>query len=530
MSSISIQDALQQDLQGTPGYGVPLYSAVQAQQIDKLAIEQYSVEGYDLMEQAGEAAFLTLLNQWPGVRRLLILCGKGNNGGDGFVVARFAAQYGCDVQLVLTCDLNELRGAARQAVEDAIGCGLSIMTPVEIDWNQLSQEAIEQDTVIIDALLGTGLTSDVRGPMVPLIEQMNAAALPVLAIDIPSGINATTGAVQGIAVCADVTLTMILYKQGLFTGAGPVHSGHVRLAPLSVADHILATHTPASYLVNWQSLQKNVIFAKKRPLDSHKGHFGHVLIIGGDLGYGGAAILATGAALRSGAGLVSVITRPEHVVAVLSRHPEAMVHGVNSADICLSHIETLMARADVIVVGPGLGQGRWGEQLLAQVMKLTCPVVLDADALNMLAEGRVKHNLSQRDSVLTPHPGEAARLLNLETIEIQKDRAAATTRLVDLYNSSVVLKGVGSLVQTDQLVTICNDGNPGMATGGMGDVLSGILGSLLAQHINHLPEVMSVLISSGVCLHSAAADIAAKEGQAGLLAGDVVENLRALLK
>lgn len=529
MSSISIQDALQQDLQDNVGYGVPLYSAVQSQQIDKLAIEQYSVEGYELMEQAGEAAFLTLLNQWPDVRRLLILCGKGNNGGDGFVVARFAVQYGCEVQLALTCDLNELRGAASQAAEDAIACGLSIMTPEELDWEQLSQDAIDQDTVIIDALLGTGLTSDVRGSMVPLIERMNAKALPVLAIDIPSGINATTGAVQGIAVHADVTVTMILYKQGLFTGAGPAHSGIVRLAPLSVAEHILATQRPASYLVNWQSLQKHTIFAK-RPLDSHKGHFGHVLIIGGDLGFGGAAILATGAALRSGAGLVSVITRPEHVGAVLSRHPEAMVHGVDSASMCLSHIDTLMARADVIVVGPGLGQGRWGEQLLAQVMTLTCPVVLDADALNMLAEGRVKHNLSQRESVLTPHPGEAARLLNLETIEIQKDRSAATTRLVDLYDSSVVLKGQGSLVQTGQLVTICNDGNPGMATGGMGDVLSGILGSLLAQHINHLPEVMAELISSGVCLHSAAADVAAKEGQAGLLAGDVVANLRALLK
>ncbi len=529
MSSISIQNALQQSAQTSPGCGVPLYSAAQAQKIDQLAIEQYSVEGYELMEQAGEAAFLTLLNRWPDVRRLLILCGKGNNGGDGFVVARFAIQYGCEVQLALTCKLSDLSGAARQAAEDALACGLSIIHPDEIKWSQLTQDSLSKETVIVDGLLGTGLMSDVRGPLVPIIEQVNEAELPVLAIDIPSGINTTTGAVQGIAIRADVTVTMIVFKQGLFTGAGPLYSGQVRLAPLSVAEHILTSQTTSSHLVSWQSLQNNTIFAQ-RPLDSHKGHFGHVLIIGGDLGFGGAAILATGAALRSGAGLVSVITRPEHVGAVLARHPEAMVYGVDCESLCLSHVEGLMGRADVIVVGPGLGQQKWGEQLLTLVMKLICPVVVDADALNMLAQGRVKHNLPQRVSVLTPHPGEAARLLNLENVEIQKDRFAATARIADLYSSSVVLKGQGSLVQTEQLVTICCDGNPGMATGGMGDVLSGILGSLLAQQIKNLPEVMSVLISSGVCLHSAAADIAAQEGQAGLLAGDVVNSLRALLK
>ncbi len=513
MSLNSIQKAHSQ--------GVALFTAKQVQELDQLAIKQCNTEGYELMEQAGEAAFMAILSQWPSVRQLLVLCGKGNNGGDGFVVARLAKQHEIDVQLVLSCDKSELTGYAQLAAKDTFVQDIKAIQHHQIQWPEVTDGC-----VIVDALLGTGLNSDVTGPMKQLIEQVNEAGLPVLSIDVPSGINATTGALQGVAVQAKTTLSMIAFKQGLFTGAGPAYAGAVRLAPLSVGKNVLSSQEPNSRLVNWQHMQKSAFFTK-RPLDCHKGCFGHVMIVGGDLGCGGAVNLAAGAALRSGAGLVSVATRNEHVSAILARHPEAMVYGVSSGQ----DLQPLLERADVIVIGPGLGQSYWGEQLLQQVMAVTTPVVLDADALNILAKGRIKHNLTERDSVMTPHPGEAARLLNINNETIQQDRIASATQLAEQYSSSVVLKGLGSLIHTHGKTSICSDGNPGMATAGMGDVLSGIAGSLLAQGAaqQELPEVLHELVSSAVCLHSAGADEAAKEGQSGLVASDVINQLRALL-
>ena len=518
MSLVSIHNAQTQ--------GVALFTAQQVQELDRLAIKQTDNEGYELMEQAGEAAFMAILSQWPSVRQLLVLCGKGNNGGDGFVVARLAKQHEIDVQLVLTCDVTELSGFAKLAAKDTFAEGIQVVPQAQVFWPD-----VMDGCVIVDALLGTGLNSDVSGPIKQLIEKVNVSKLPVLAIDVPSGINATTGALQGVAIKARTTISMIAFKQGLFTGAGPAYAGQVRLAPLAVDKKIVQSQAPSSRLVNWQHLQKSALFAK-RDMDCHKGHFGHVMIVGGDLGCGGAVSLAAGAALRSGAGLVSVATRPEHVGAILASHPEAMVHGVNSGQ----DLQPLLERADVIVIGPGLGLSYWGEQLLQQVFALTTPVVLDADALNILAKGRIGHNLAERTSVMTPHPGEAARLLYGKEVkdgdngQIQNDRFASVSQLAEKFASSVVLKGLGSLICTDKQTSICSDGNPGMASGGMGDVLSGIMGSLLAQQVSNLPQALHEVASSAVCLHSAAADEAAKEGQAGMVAGDVIQQLRGLLK
>ncbi len=283
--------------------------------------------------------------------------------------------------------------------------------------------------------------------------------------------------------------------------------------------------------VSWQHFQNGPSFAK-RTADCHKGHFGHVMIVGGDLGMGGAVSLAAAAALRSGAGLVSVATRPEHVSAILARHPEVMVHGVGSGQ----DLQPLLARAQVIVIGPGLGQSYWGEQLLQQVFALTTPVVLDADALHIMAKGRVAHNLAARVSVMTPHAGEAAHLLYGNSLadgnrqKIQDERLTSVTQLAHKYSSSVVLKGMGSLICSEQQLSICGDGNPGMASAGMGDVLSGIMGSLLAQQVANLPQALHEVACAAVCLHSAAADEAAKEGQAGMVATDVIQQLRTLLR
>jgi NAD(P)H-hydrate epimerase len=504
--------------------GVPLYSAQQVQALDARALQQMNAQGYELMEQAGEAAFMALLSEWPSVRQLLVLSGKGNNGGDGFVVARLAKQHEIDVQLVLSCDQQELTGTAEKAAQDTFAEGIEVIGFNDIQWPEP-----EDGCVIIDALLGTGLKQDIQGDLLGLIEQVNYSGLPVLSIDVPSGINSTTGALQGAAIHANTTISMIAYKQGLFTGAGPVFSGQVRLAPLSVDKTLVKAEQPSSHLVNWQHAQKKPLFSARK-LDAHKGQFGHVMIIGGDLGFGGAISLATAAALKSGAGLVSVATRSEHASAILSRYPEAMVHSVSSGQ----DLQPLLARADVIVIGPGLGQSYWAEQLLQQVMALTTPVLLDADALNILAKGRIKHNLADRVSVITPHPGEAARLLESDAPQLQKDRFKAAKQLAKRYESSVVLKGLGSLICTHEQISICSDGNPGMASGGMGDVLSGMTGSLLAQQLAKSYSLddagLHDLVSSSVCLHSAAADEAAKGGQAGLLASDVVNSLKQLLK
>jgi NAD(P)H-hydrate epimerase len=342
---------------------------------------------------------------------------------------------------------------------------------------------------------------------------------------------------------------MIAYKQGLFTGVGPGMSGAVSLAQLNLPQQARDSEACIATLESWQERQNETRF-NARMLDAHKGHFGHVMLVGGDLGFGGAIALAAGAALKSGAGLVSVVTRPEHVSSVLARHPEAMVHGVQSGQ----DLQTLIDRADVIVVGPGLGQTYWGEQLLQQVMAVYTPVLLDADALNILAKGRIKHNLPERISVITPHPGEAARLLNTTGQQVQENRFKAAKNLSKKLSSSVVLKGVGSLVCTREaepegsalklhtLTSICQDGNAGMASGGMGDVLSGILGSLMAQSLNQnnsdeafanestFNQALHDVVVSGVCLHSAAADLAANDGHVGMLASDVVESIRFLLK
>ena len=538
--------------------GVSLYKAAQVKNIDRCAIEQCGVDGYGLMVQAGEAAFSSLLSRWPNVRQLIVLCGGGNNGGDGLVIARLAVQHEIAVKLVLTSDPDALKGEAKQAADDALQAGLQVIAPADIQWTD--PEFHSSEIVVVDALLGTGLNSDVSEPYAGLISQANDSNLPILAVDVPSGLNASTGAIQGCSIKAAATITMIEYKQGLFTGAGPVVCGEISLAQLNLPQQARASEAPIASLESWKEIQHFAAFGP-RQLDSHKGHFGHVMIVGGDLGCGGAISLAAGAALKSGAGLVSVATRPEHVPAVLARYPEAMVHGVQSGQ----DLQTLLDRADVIVIGPGLGQSYWGEQLLQQVMATHVPVLLDADALNILAKGRISHNLAERISVITPHPAEAARLLKSNSAVVQADRFKAAKNLSKKLSSSVVLKGVGSLISTrdmepdeaelqatpdikpddlkpETLTSICQDGNAGMASGGMGDVLSGIMGSLMAQRLNphnddaHFAneatfnQALHDLVVSAVCLHSAAADLAVKEGQSGMLASDVIESIRYLLK
>lgn len=488
-----------------------LYTAAEVRALDAAAIAA-GTPGIQLMKRAGRAVFDALSRAYPDAQPITVFCGVGNNAGDGYVVAALAAQRRVPVRVIQVGSLDKLAGDARLALEFA--------RQERVTIESFEVAAMPTEGVVVDALLGIGLTGAVRAPFVQAIEQINRCGLPVVAVDLPSGLNADSGAVQGCAVKAVLTVTFIGTKRGLLTGRGPALCGKVILADLAVPTDILQAQPASAEHLELVTLLNHLA---PRQADAHKGDFGHVMVIGGDTGFGGAALMAAEAAARTGAGLVSIATRPEHVPAILARRPEVMACGVVSGQ----ELEPWLARPTVLVVGPGLGQSPWSEQMLQQAIKSGLPLVLDADALNIIAAGRVVPAETQRDNwLLTPHPGEAARLLNMSTVDIQEDRFAAVSALQQRYGGAVILKGAGSLVATSTDKTgVVTAGNPGMATGGMGDVLSGILGGLIAQGLS-----VKDAARLGACLHATAADLAADEvGQRSLLATDLIPYLCQLL-
>jgi len=493
-----------------------LYTAADVYALDAAAIAA-GTPALQLMKRAGRAAFELLVARYPAPALISIYCGAGNNGGDGYVLAALAAQRLLPVRVIQLAAPEKLTGAARAAYEFAAQEGVE-MVP-------FAAAQTPEQGVIVDALLGIGLQGAPRADYAAAITQINSADLSVLALDIPSGLNADTGAVATEAVTASLTITFIGIKRGLLTGRGAALCGELVLEQLGVDDAVYANIDAQVQRSKVQRLICSELLSLLpiRAADAHKGDFGHVMIIGGDTGYGGAAIMAAEAAARAGAGLVSIATRPEHLAAILARRPEVMAVGVISGQ----ELEPFLARPSVIVIGPGLGRSPWSEQMLQQAIKSGLPLVLDADALNIIAAGRVVPASIKRDNwLLTPHPAEAARLLGVTTQEVQADRFAAVAQLQARFNAAVILKGAGSLVAgSDGAISMVTDGNPGMATGGMGDVLSGILGALLAQGLS-----LTEAAQCGAVLHACAADLAAQEfGQRSLLATDLIPYLCELL-
>lgn len=459
----------------------------------------------DLMHRAGAAAFALLRQRWPLARRVAVCCGVGNNGGDGYVVATLAHSAGLAVELLQVGDAGRLRGAARSAAEAALAAGIA---PLRFD-----AAAVRRADVVVDALLGTGLSGEVAGEWRTVIDAINGAGRPVLSIDLPSGIDADSGAVQGVAVHAAATITFVGLKRGLLTASGPGYCGELRFDGLELPAEIYG-RVPAAAQRLELSRFRSALPPRRR--DAHKGDFGHLLVVGGDAGMAGAVRLAAEAAARVGAGLVSVATRAAHAATIAAARPELMCHGVESP----RELAALLRRASVVAIGPGLGQGAWGRALLGCVLDARQPLVVDADALNLLAEDPVRRD----DWVLTPHPGEAGRLLGQGADEVQRNRFIAAAELQASYGGVVVLKGPGTLVLAgDGMPAICSGGNPGMASGGMGDVLTGIIAGLIAQGFGLRDGA-----AAGVCLHSAAADEAAAGGERGLLASDLFPRLRPL--
>jgi NAD(P)H-hydrate epimerase len=485
--------------------GASLYTAAQTRDLDRTAISTLGIAGFVLMQRAAAAAWRVLKKRWPNARRIVVLCGPGNNGGDGFLLARTAKDAGLDARVIALAKPKESSPDALRAHDEWIASGGKIAT---------STDPIPDADVYVDALFGTGPQRPAEGFARALIDHVNRYPSRVLSLDIPSGIDADTGNVLRAAVRATATVSFVAHKRGLFTSDALDHRGELVLDTLGLPDELYERFDADAQLLDMAHMSRWLL---PRARNSHKGKFGHVLAIGGDHGLCGAIRLAGEAAMRVGSGLTSIATRSENVSAINAGRPELMAHAVADA----AALQALLQSASVVAVGPGLGQGAWSRSLLNAAVAANRPTVLDADALNILSQ---KYFSLPAVSVLTPHPGEAARLLGCDVAAIERDRFKSARTIAERYRAVVVLKGAGSLIAHPAgPLAVCPWGNPGMASGGMGDVLTGVIAGLLAQGLNAWRAARF-----GVGLHAQAADAAAGAGEAGTIAGDLFPHLHKL--
>ncbi len=483
-----------------------IYSVQQVRELDLGAIDRLDISGYELMCRAGEAAFDVLENRWPSAQALTIFCGAGNNAGDGYVLARLAAEAGREVRVIAVTPPDQLSGEAATAWAAYREAGRTIET--------FSREISISEGVVVDALLGTGLVRDLSGDYLDAVASVNAANVSVLSLDIPTGLDADSGLVMGAAVRAEVTVSFVGLKAGQFLGSAPDYCGELVFAGLGIPDEVYAAHAPVLKLLTSATLREAL---PPRLPSAHKGSNGSLLLVGGGPGMPGAIRLAAEAALRAGAGIVRVATHSESATAVVSGRPEIICRAVTEPQ----DLEPLLEQSEAVVLGPGLGTSSWGQQLAERVLASELSVVVDADGLNWLAE----HPRQRGNWVLTPHPGEAARLSGCSVAEIQSGRLEAARRLAEQYAAIVVLKGAGTIVATrdDAPPSVCDRGNAGMATAGMGDVLAGVIGAIAVQTGN-----LSLSARAGVLLHALAGDACVTLGERGLIASDLMPHIRRL--
>lgn len=482
----------------------PIYQTEEIRELERIAQERFGISGQVLMQRAGQAAFDFLMKRWPQTQKIAIFCGGGNNGGDGYVLAHLAHERNLNVTIWQIGDHSHLKddalNAFKQCQQDRI--------PIFPFHDKVD---LEHPDLIVDAICGIGAHDNLREDVVAAIKKMHRNHVPIFAIDIPTGVDADTGRILGAAVHATATITFIGIKLGLLTNNGIAYTGELVVSDLQMPSELYALVEPIAEKIHMSAYVHHLM---PRTRDWHKGLSGHVLVIGGDHGFSGAPRMAAEAALRVGAGLVSVATRSDHAALLSVGCPEIMSHGVETVD----QLEGLLERADVIVLGPGLGKSDWAKTLWVRACASELPLVVDADALNLLAETTLFHE----NWILTPHPGEAARLLGVSVQDVQNDRLGTVKQIQKKYGGVCVLKGAGSLVLApNALPALCDKGNPGMASAGMGDVLSGVIGGLLGQGIP-LGEAAKL----GVLMHAMAGDLAAKEGERGTIAMDLMPYLR----
>lgn len=475
-------------------------------------------EGIDsnaLMERAGAAAYARARRAFPGARRWIVLAGAGNNAGDGFVMARLAKQEGLRVKVMLLSPDNRPRGDAATQFEAA--------RRSSVPAGPLARAELDECDLIVDAMLGIGLDRPLGGLYLEAAQAVNEGNAPVVAVDIPTGIHADTGASMTGAVRSALTVTFVADKCGLFLGDAPDYVGRRVLEPLGriAPDRLaeIATAFAGKPMLRVFTAETLRAMLPARQRADHKGRFGHVLVVAGGPGMGGAARLAGEGALRAGAGLVSVATHPEHSAALLSGRPELMVRGVRKAE----DLAPLLERATVLAVGCGLGQDSWAREVFAAARESNLPVVVDADGLGLVPET----SAGTAPTILTPHPGEAGRLLDSSSARVQEDRLGAVSGLRKRYGGVALLKGAHTLVSgSNKPPWVIDAGNPGMATAGMGDVLTGLMAGLWAQFPEAEPEDLAALAAF---VHAGAGDRVAEAGQRGMIAGEVLDALRAEL-
>ena len=490
-----------------------LYTAEQVRRLDRSAIDGHGIPGIELMERAGRSTFEAALEAFPHAGKCLVLCGGGNNGGDGYIVARLAREAGLDATVCALKEPAGLSGDAATAAERWRAAGGAVQSwPVA---------GLDDCDLVFDALLGTGLDREPAGDFAAAIDLVNRSGTAVVAVDIPSGLNADTGVVMGRAVEADITVTFIGNKRGLFTADGPDFTGNVCFSDLETPQTVMDSEPDYGIIIR-ESLIHRLLPERRR--NSHKGSYGWLLGVGGDSGMSGAIRLAGEAALRSGAGKVTLATRSTHSALVNLACPELMVRGVEDG----TQLDEFSGQVDVLVTGTGLGQLPWSEDMLVSCLEFPVPVVIDADGLNLLAGMSFKwKDRLPGNWILTPHPAEAARLLKSTARQVQLDRVGTAQSIARNFQAFVVLKGCGTVVAApDGRYAICPFGNPGMATAGSGDVLAGVIGAMVAQGIDDLWQAAM----AGVLAHALAGDLAAAQGgERGLLASDITRCLPRVL-
>jgi hydroxyethylthiazole kinase-like uncharacterized protein yjeF len=483
-----------------------IYLAQQVRELDRIAIEEKGIPGINLMRSAAQACVDVLLRNSPYPGKVSVLCGSGNNAGDGFIIAGLLANKGIEVTVGLVGKVPSPETNAGKAY------GYCREANVEIHNAELS---LQGSGFVVDALLGTGLIGAVRPEYQQVISAVNLQDCTVLSVDLPSGLCADTGNILSACIKADMTVTFIGLKLGLLTNDGPEVVGELNFADLSVPSDVFDAIEPSVRMLSYEDQVRKM---PVRNRNAHKTNHGHVLVVGGDHGMAGAVAMAAEAAMYSGAGLVSVATHPTSVSPLVARRPEVMTRGVTTVD----ELKALVDRATVVVVGPGLGSdSTWGSELFNVVLESELPMIIDADGLNLLS--RLPRKFVKRDNwILTPHPGEARNLLEQN---VQLNRLASVQQLQEKYGGVCLLKGAGTLIASRHDVRLCPYGNPGMSVAGMGDVLSGIIGGLVAQGLAIVDAACL-----GAIVHSLAADnIAARQGEGGLLATQLLPEIRRLL-
>ncbi|MEM1081640.1 MAG: NAD(P)H-hydrate dehydratase [Pseudomonadota bacterium] len=481
-----------------------LYRAEQVREIDALCLKRLDIVGHELMQRAGLALFKRVQSRFADARSLSIVCGGGNNAGDGYVLGALARAAGYDVQLIALKPLDQLQGDAQRAAQAFEEQGGTLLEKSVVPLS---------GALVVDAMLGTGLDRAVDGLYLDWIDHINGANRPVIAVDVPSGLNADTGMPMGGAVRADLTVSVIGQKRGLITGLAGDYVGVLEWDGLGAPDSVYSEVSPDAYRLHECSLSQSL---PPRQASTHKGDLGHVVVAGGDDQCPGAVHLAARAALMTGSGLVSVATRHAHALALAGSLPEAMWANAEAFD----SLDARVDRADVIALGPGLGQSDWSVRLWHRLTQRDQPIVLDADGLNWLQQSP----RACTGWVLTPHPGEAARLLQCSTAKVQQDRYAAVRALAQRFDAVIVLKGAGTLIADPAgQVCVCPYGNPAMATAGMGDALTGIIASLIGQGQTPLDAAIN-----GVLLHALAGDHAAVDRRQ-ILATELIDALPAVL-